>query len=158
MAMLSTGTTLNAAAALKASDGHHAAPARLPGDAVHLRDAARGVHDPVRAVHPARLDRAVERRDGESERVHDHSPGVPLGELRAGLHHRSTDGKFLMNSVIIARSPPSVRCCRAHWSAMRSPDARAGQERVFMIVLATMMIPAQITMIPQFILFKELGG
>ncbi|GAB4006477.1 hypothetical protein GCM10029992_57260 [Glycomyces albus] len=28
---------------------------------------------------------------------------------------------------------------------------------MFMIVLATMMIPAQITMIPQFLLFKELG-
>jgi multiple sugar transport system permease protein len=32
-----------------------------------------------------------------------------------------------------------------------------GKNITFMIVLATMMIPAQITMIPQFILFKELG-
>ena len=32
-----------------------------------------------------------------------------------------------------------------------------GRDRLFLIVLATMMLPAQVTMIPNFIIFKELG-
>jgi multiple sugar transport system permease protein len=48
-------------------------------------------------------------------------------------------GKFLVNSLIFAR--------------LRAP----GKKWLFFIVIATMMIPGQITMIPQFYIFTQLG-
>ena len=32
-----------------------------------------------------------------------------------------------------------------------------GRETIFMITLATMMLPAQVTLIPQFVLFHKIG-
>jgi len=67
-------------------------------------------------------------------------------------------GRFVVNSCVIAffaviGQVISSSLVGYAFARLRAP----GKNAVFLVVLATMMIPAQITMIPQFILFKELG-
>lgn len=67
-------------------------------------------------------------------------------------------GKFFLNSVIISVTSAigqviSSSMCGFAFARLRAP----GKKFLFYIVIATMMIPAQITMIPQFFIFKELG-
>jgi multiple sugar transport system permease protein len=67
-------------------------------------------------------------------------------------------GRFLLNSVIISvfaviGQMLSSGLVGYAFARLRAP----GKNVLFMVVIATMMIPTQITMIPQFILFKELG-
>lgn len=67
-------------------------------------------------------------------------------------------GKFVLNSVIIATLSAVGQVISSSLVGYGFARLRArGKNFMFMIVLATMMIPAQITMIPQFLLFKELG-
>jgi multiple sugar transport system permease protein len=67
-------------------------------------------------------------------------------------------GQFLVNSIIVSvlsvvGQVLSSGLIGYGFARLRAP----GKNALFMIVLATMMIPAQITLIPQFILFKDLG-
>lgn len=67
-------------------------------------------------------------------------------------------GRFILNSLIIATLSAVGQILSSSlvgygFARLRAP----GKGVMFMIVLSTMMIPGQITMIPQFILFKELG-
>lgn len=67
-------------------------------------------------------------------------------------------GRFVVNSCVIAffaviGQVISSSLVGYAFARLRAP----GKNAVFLVVLATMMIPAQITMIPQFILFTELG-
>ncbi|MBO3085987.1 carbohydrate ABC transporter permease [Cellulomonas fengjieae] len=67
-------------------------------------------------------------------------------------------GTFIMNSVIIATLSAVGQVVSSSLVGYAFARLRApGKNFMFMVVLATMMIPAQITMIPQFLLFKELG-
>lgn len=67
-------------------------------------------------------------------------------------------GRFVVNSVIIATLSAVGQVLSSSLVGYAFARLRApGKSTMFVIVLATMMIPAQITMIPQFILFKELG-
>jgi multiple sugar transport system permease protein len=67
-------------------------------------------------------------------------------------------GNFVLNSVIISVLSAVGQVFSSALVGYAFARLRArGKNITFMIVLATMMIPAQITMIPQFILFKELG-
>jgi len=67
-------------------------------------------------------------------------------------------GRFVGNSVIIATLSAVGQVLSSSLVGYAFARLRApGKGVMFMIVLATMMIPAQITMIPQFLLFKELG-
>lgn len=67
-------------------------------------------------------------------------------------------GNFVMNSVIISVCSTVGQVFSSALVGYAFARLRAkGKNITFMVVLATMMIPAQITMIPQFILFKELG-
>ncbi|WP_251042931.1 carbohydrate ABC transporter permease [Arthrobacter sp. ISL-69] len=67
-------------------------------------------------------------------------------------------GNFVMNSVIISVFSTVGQVFSSALVGYAFARLRAkGKNITFMVVLATMMIPAQITMIPQFILFKELG-
>lgn len=67
-------------------------------------------------------------------------------------------GRFVINSVIIATLSAVGQVISSSLVGYGFARLRArGKNFMFMIVLATMMIPAQITMIPQFLLFKELG-
>ncbi|WP_433019331.1 carbohydrate ABC transporter permease [Kribbella sp. CA-294648] len=66
--------------------------------------------------------------------------------------------RFLLNSVIISVGAVIGQVLSSGLVGYAFARLRApGKNVLFIIVLATMMIPAQITMIPQFILFKELG-
>ncbi|GIG30398.1 carbohydrate ABC transporter permease [Cellulomonas marina] len=67
-------------------------------------------------------------------------------------------GRFLLNSVIIATFSALGQVLSSSLVGYAFARLRApGKNAVFVVVIATMMIPAQITMIPQFVLFKELG-
>jgi multiple sugar transport system permease protein len=67
-------------------------------------------------------------------------------------------GRFLLNSVIISAFAVIGQMLSSGLIGYAFARLRApGKGVLFMIVIATMMIPTQITMIPQFILFKELG-
>lgn len=73
----------------------------------------------------------------------------------------STDlpmGRYLINSVIISVGSVVGQVLSSGLVGYAFARLRApGKNAMFLVVLATMMIPAQITMIPQFILFKDLG-
>ncbi|GIE95432.1 carbohydrate ABC transporter permease [Paractinoplanes rishiriensis] len=67
-------------------------------------------------------------------------------------------GMFLVNSIIISIGSVAGQVLSSGLVGYAFARLRApGKNALFIIVIATMMIPAQITMIPQFILFKELG-
>lgn len=67
-------------------------------------------------------------------------------------------GRFVLNSVVIATLSAVGQALSSSLVGYAFARLRApGKGVMFMVVLATMMIPAQITMIPQFLLFKELG-
>jgi multiple sugar transport system permease protein len=67
-------------------------------------------------------------------------------------------GRFLLNSLIIAAGSVAGQVLSSGLVGYAFARLRApGKNALFMIVIATMMIPGQITMIPQFILFKDLG-
>jgi len=67
-------------------------------------------------------------------------------------------GRFVLNSVTIATLSAVGQVLSSSLVGYAFARLRApGKSFMFMVVLATMMIPAQITMIPQFLLFKELG-
>jgi multiple sugar transport system permease protein len=66
--------------------------------------------------------------------------------------------RFLLNSMIISAGAVIGQVLSSGLVGYAFARLRApGKNALFIIVIATMMIPAQITMIPQFILFKELG-
>lgn len=65
---------------------------------------------------------------------------------------------FLKNTVIITFVSMFGQLLSASMVAFSFARLRwRGRDSLFMIVLATMMLPSQVTMIPVFILFKELG-
>lgn len=67
-------------------------------------------------------------------------------------------GSFLVNSVIIAVTSAIGQVLSSSLVGYAFARLRApGKKTLFLIVIATMMIPAQITMIPQFWIFSQLG-
>ena len=67
-------------------------------------------------------------------------------------------GQFVVNSIIISAGAVAGQVLSSGLIGYAFARLRApGKNALFMVVIATMMIPAQITMIPQFILFKDLG-
>src|SRR5205807_6428726 len=66
--------------------------------------------------------------------------------------------RFLLNTITIAGLTvigQVLTCALVGWGFARMRFA--GKNALFMIMLATMMIPGQIGMIPTFILFRKLG-
>ncbi|MBB4714944.1 carbohydrate ABC transporter permease [Streptomyces luteogriseus] len=67
-------------------------------------------------------------------------------------------GTFLLNSVLISLFSVAGQVLSSGLVGYAFARLRApGKNTMFLIVIATMMIPTQITMIPQFILFRDLG-
>ncbi|WP_406167363.1 carbohydrate ABC transporter permease [Streptomyces canus] len=67
-------------------------------------------------------------------------------------------GRFLVNSLLIALGSVIGQMVSSGLVGYAFARLRApGKNVMFLVVIATMMIPTQITMIPQFILFKDLG-
>jgi multiple sugar transport system permease protein len=66
--------------------------------------------------------------------------------------------RFLLNSIIISVGAVAGQMLSSGLIGYAFARLRApGKNVLFLVVIATMMIPTQITMIPQFILFKDLG-
>ena len=67
-------------------------------------------------------------------------------------------GRFLVNSLLISLGSVIGQMVSSGLVGYAFARLRApGKNVMFLVVIATMMIPTQITMIPQFILFKDLG-
>ncbi|MBT2417054.1 carbohydrate ABC transporter permease [Streptomyces sp. ISL-22] len=67
-------------------------------------------------------------------------------------------GTFLLNSVLISLFSVVGQVLSSGLVGYAFARLRApGKSTMFLVVIATMMIPTQITMIPQFILFRDLG-
>ncbi|MCZ4608390.1 carbohydrate ABC transporter permease [Streptomyces sp. Lzd4kr] len=67
-------------------------------------------------------------------------------------------GTFLINSVIVSLFSVAGQVLSSGLVGYAFARLRApGKSTMFLVVLATMMIPTQITMSPQFILFRDLG-
>ncbi|MGW1030230.1 carbohydrate ABC transporter permease [Streptomyces sp. NPDC002577] len=67
-------------------------------------------------------------------------------------------GRFLVNSLLISVGSVIGQMVSSGLVGYAFARLRApGKNALFLVVIATMMIPTQITMIPQFILFKDLG-
>ncbi|MFF1359674.1 carbohydrate ABC transporter permease [Streptomyces sp. NPDC058297] len=67
-------------------------------------------------------------------------------------------GRFLINSVIISLCSVAGQMLSSGLVGYAFARLRApGKNALFLVVIATMMIPTQITMIPQFVLFRDLG-
>lgn len=67
-------------------------------------------------------------------------------------------GRFILNSVIISLGAVVGQMLSSSLVGYAFARLRApGKNVLFFIVIATMMIPGEITMIPRFILFKDLG-
>ncbi|EUJ44610.1 carbohydrate ABC transporter permease [Listeria riparia] len=66
--------------------------------------------------------------------------------------------QFLVNSIVVAvvtTVGQMLFCSMAAYAFARIEFW--GRDKLFLLYLATMMVPAQVTMIPQFILMKQLG-
>jgi len=67
--------------------------------------------------------------------------------------------RFLMNSVIMSAGAVAGQVLSSGLVGYAFARLRApGKNVLFIVVIATMMIPSQITMIPQFILFRSSAG
>jgi multiple sugar transport system permease protein len=66
-------------------------------------------------------------------------------------------GRFYLNSLIVATSTTAIQILTAALAAFAFARLRfRGRETLFLIYLATLMIPFQVTMIPNFILMRYL--
>lgn len=67
-------------------------------------------------------------------------------------------GRFYLNSLIVTASSTSLQILVSSLAAFAFARMRfAGREALFVLYLATLMIPFQVTMIPNFILVRWLG-
>ena len=66
--------------------------------------------------------------------------------------------RYLLNSVWSRRWSPPGRCSSPRWPPTPSPGCAGGTaRRVFAVFLAGLMIPAVFTLLPNFVLIKQLG-
>ena len=75
------------------------------------------------------------------------------------LWHEASVGRAFVNSVIISAGFVSLSlflCSLAGYAFAKFPGA-PGNRRLFAIVLATMLIPAAVTLIPNFVVLTQLG-
>lgn len=67
-------------------------------------------------------------------------------------------GQFLLNSLVLVVFSIIGQVLASSLVAYSFARLRApGKELIFVVLLATMMIPAEVTLIPQFVMFKQLG-
>jgi multiple sugar transport system permease protein len=80
------------------------------------------------------------------------------GEHYANLLYKGHFARNLLNSVIVAVSATAAALLVNSMAAFAFAKYRFPlRDRLFNLLLATMMIPGQVTMMPVFILLKELG-
>ena len=85
-------------------------------------------------------------------------PRTPQPDNYAEVFRLMPFGRFFLNSIIVVALSTSGSVASALLVAYSFARFRwRGRDIVFGITLATMMIPAQVTQIPKYILFKYLG-
>jgi len=85
-------------------------------------------------------------------------PGNPILDNYATALSGQPVARAIMNSIIVAGAETAAVVVTSVFTAY--PFARLrfpGREVIFLLILGTMMIPSQVTMIPAFILIKWLG-
>jgi multiple sugar transport system permease protein len=85
-------------------------------------------------------------------------PANPILDNYAAALSGQPVGRAIMNSIIVAGAETVAVVATSVFTAY--PFARLrfpGREAIFLMILGTMMIPSQVTMIPAFILIKWLG-
>ena len=89
--------------------------------------------------------------------------GEMPGNLASNLDTVMTDGtldfrRYLRNTFWWPFWRSAARWFPARWWRMDCPGAMVGQQaRLFMLMLATMMVPFPVIMVPLFTMFRELG-
>jgi len=85
-------------------------------------------------------------------------PEMPMWENYARVFQKIPMERFLRNSAVVATlatigTVASTTLVAFGFARKRFP----GRELLFMVLLSTMMLPDEVTIIPKFILFKEFG-
>ncbi len=85
-------------------------------------------------------------------------PRNPTFANYLSIFNKAPFGRYLLNSLIVASATAFLQITTASLSAFAFARMKfRGREIIFIVFLATMMIPQQILMIPQYIVVMRLG-
>lgn len=85
-------------------------------------------------------------------------PWPPVWSNYAEAWHIAPFGRYFLNTAFVAVTVTGVSLFLNSLAAYAFARLRfRGRDLLFMLLLATMMIPAQVTMIPTFLILKQLG-
>jgi multiple sugar transport system permease protein len=85
-------------------------------------------------------------------------PAVPRWENYAGVFERAPYGLWVQNSLIVVVLSTVGALLSSSLVAYSFARFRyRGRDALFVITLGTLMLPVQVTLIPQFVLFHQLG-
>jgi multiple sugar transport system permease protein len=85
-------------------------------------------------------------------------PDAPTLEHYRTLFARLNLGRYLFNSAFLALTVTAISLLLSSMAGYAFAKLRfAGRERLFRMLLASMVLPAQVAMLPLFLMLKELG-
>lgn len=85
-------------------------------------------------------------------------PSVPTLDNYHELFARAGMGRYLLNSFLIASVSTLIALLLNTMAGYAFAKLRfAGRERIFRMLLAALVIPAQVTMMPLFLMLKQMG-
>jgi multiple sugar transport system permease protein len=96
--------------------------------------------------------------DGELVRLPPTLPDPPTVENFGKVFQQVPFGKFVLNSLIVAGTVTIAQLVTCSTAAYAFARLRfRGRDTAFAVVLASMMIPVQVTIVPLFLVMSELG-
>jgi multiple sugar transport system permease protein len=96
--------------------------------------------------------------DGELVRLPPTPPEAPTVDNFAKVFQQVPFGKFVLNSLIVAGTVTIAQVFTCSTAAYAFARLRfRGRDTAFAVVLASMMIPVQVTIVPLFLVMSELG-
>ena len=85
-------------------------------------------------------------------------PGVPQWQNYPEVTRVLPFGRYFLNSFIVAISVTALQLVVCSMAAYAFARLRfAGREFIFLMFLGALMVPSQVTLIPRFLLMRELG-
>jgi len=85
-------------------------------------------------------------------------PGEPTLQAYRELFQRMGMGRYFLNSVLVSSSVTLVSLLLNAMAGYAFAKLRfAGRERLFRLLLAALVVPTQVAMLPLFLLMRELG-
>ena len=85
-------------------------------------------------------------------------PSAPTAEHYRALFERLNLGRYLVNSILLSVGVTLISLLVNGMAGYAFAKLRfRGRDRLFKILLAALVVPAQVTMLPLFLLLKELG-